>query len=147
MHLKSLSDHVIIEDLGQECIVYNAKTKQAHCLNQSVKWIWQQCDGRKTVDEIVENFERHFGCTNAWADVCAGLRQLASANLVSGEVPSALPVQQPVVSRRGVMIAASLLAPVITSILVPPAAAAKSKETKPTKPPQPPKPPYKPPKK
>jgi len=127
--MKARTERILIEDVGQECIVYDLDTKKAHCLNSSLKWIWSQCDGSRRTEEIAADFERKFESDDAGAHVRAGLEQLAAVNLLAGDI-QASDLGQPQVTRRNVLTAASLAVPVLTSILVPTPAAAKSKEDK-----------------
>ncbi len=128
------TERLVVEDLGAECIVYDLDSKKAHSLNSSLKWIWGQCDGKKTVDQIAKGFDQQFDERGGATAVPSGLKQLASANLLTGEIPV---VETSHISRRNVM---SVAVPLLTSILVPTAAAAMSREKK-IKLPKPPKPP------
>jgi hypothetical protein len=126
-------DQLIIEDLVGECVVYDSKNKKAHNLNATLTWIWRQCDGSTDLEEIAMRFEREFGYPDSFDIVLSGIEQLQAAELlVSTVADAALPASStgPGISRRSVVVAGSALVPSITSILVPTAAAAKSKPDK-----------------
>lgn len=129
-------DQLIVEDLLGECIVYDSNHKKAHSLNSTLTWIWHHCDGSTDVEEIALQFEKEFGCADSLDVVLSGIQQLESANLlVSTPREDTLSIPPgPVMSRRAVVAASSAVLPVIASILVPTAAAAKSKPDKPYKP-------------
>lgn len=128
--VKARTERLVVEDLGKESIVYDLDSKKAHSLNESLKWIWKQCDGNKSVDEIADDFQLQFGSANGIADVRAGLQQLAAANLLVEEAPLSALFAQPTMTRRDVVGTASLAIPILTSILVPTSAAAKSRDKK-----------------
>lgn len=138
--MKARTDRLVVEDLGKETVVYDLDTKKAHCLNDSIRWIWRQCDGDRTAGQIAKDFAKQFPGGDSAEIVGEGLRQLSAANLVVGRVPAANGI-----SRRGVVGGA---APLLMSIMVPAAAAAMSGATPPTRVPRTPKapPPPKPPK-
>jgi hypothetical protein len=135
MFIKARTQNMIVEEFGDECVVYDVTRKKAHCLNGSVKWIWEQCDGSKTAEDISKAFEMRFGASEASILVSGGLSQLEAANLLSndGNLEVGCPPVQ--MTRRDAVAAASFLVPLITSIVVPTPAAAKSseKEDKPPK--------------
>ncbi len=126
------TDRILTEDLVHECVVYDNVRRKAHSLNRPVTWIWRHCDGLTTVEEMAVCFEQEFRCENSMDLIVSGLQQLTDADLLAS------PIDDQNISRRSVIAVGSVLAPVIASITVPPAAAAKS-TPKPPKPPKPPK--------
>lgn len=43
-----------VEVMGDEVVVYDPASDHVHYLSDTAAVIWQLCDGRRTVDEIVE---------------------------------------------------------------------------------------------
>lgn len=130
--LKAQTDQIFVEDLGDECVIYQSGTKKAHSLNPTATWIWRHCDGTTDVDQMVLKFQQEFACEDAANLVASGIRQLEAANLlITAEdgTPDSSPAvySGPVMTRRSMVGVSSALMPVIASILVPTAAAAKSK--------------------
>ena len=119
-------DQFIIEEVGHDVIVYDRTTKKAHSLNQSVAWIWRQCDGKTDTDQLSAGFERQFNTTNGADFVLAGLEQLKTAGLLEIEGDSLSSEIGPMISRRSALAAGSALFPLIATVLVPSSAAAKS---------------------
>jgi hypothetical protein len=119
-------DQFIIEEVGHDVIVYDRTTKKAHNLNPSVTWIWRQCDGKTDIDQLSARFDRHFNTTDGADLVLAGLEQLKTAGLL--EIEGNLLSSQigPMISRRSALAAGSAIFPLIATVLVPSAAAAKS---------------------
>jgi len=129
-------EQFIIEEVGNDVIVYDRTIKKAHSLNPSVAWIWRQCDGKTDIDELSARFERHFNTTDGADFVLAGLEQLKTAGLLEIEGDSLSSEIGPMISRRSALGAGSAIFPLIATVLVPSAAAAKSAGP----PPGPPKP-------
>ena len=119
----------IIEEVGNEVIVYDRTSKKAHSLNPPVAWIWRQCDGKTEIDQLSAEFERHFNTTPGFDFVLAGLEQLKTAGLLEIEGNSLSPEIGPMMSRRSALAAGSAVFPLIATVLVPSAAAAKSAVT------------------
>ncbi len=136
----------IIEEVGNDVVIYDRTTKKAHSLNPSVAWIWRQCDGSTDVDQLSARFERQFNTTDGADFVLAGLEQLKTAGLLETEGDSLSAEIGPMISRRSALAAGSALFPLIATVLVPSAAAAKSgpKDPKEPKEPKDPKPPKEP---
>ena len=43
---------LIVEELGDELLVYDTKADQGHCLNPAAARVWQRCDGRTPADGL-----------------------------------------------------------------------------------------------
>ena len=120
---------LLSEDMHGERVIYDNGNKKVHHLNPTMTWIWDHCDGSRTIDELIAALQRDTGCDDARGLITSGLKQLAEANLLEpGSVDrTALEVQQNTVSRRAAVIAGiSIAGPIMTSILAPTPAAAKS---------------------
>ena len=50
------SKDVSLQRVGQEAILHDRRNGRAHVINESAAQIWELCDGRKTVDQIVSAF-------------------------------------------------------------------------------------------
>ena len=46
-------DDLIVRELPDEMLVYEAHRPQAHRLNSTAAVIWRNCDGRKTMQDLV----------------------------------------------------------------------------------------------
>jgi len=120
----------IVRQLCDELLVYDKATNKAHCLNESAAEIWNLCDGKRTVAEIVPLLKKK---AKAPTDVLwMALLKLEKAGLLQNNVPLSGPVctlSRREASRRVGATAAALAVPVIASILVPKAEAAVSCST------------------
>ena len=109
-------DSVAIEELGDELLVYDLTTDDAHCLGATAARVWRACDG----DTTVEALEHGLGLTAD--DVTKALEDLERCSLL---------VSPPVgLTRRELNLkvtkvgAAAASLPFIVSIAVPAVAAA-----------------------
>jgi PqqD family protein of HPr-rel-A system len=50
------SADVSLQRVGNEAILHDRRNGRAHVLNDSAARVWQLCDGRATLDEIVSAF-------------------------------------------------------------------------------------------
>src|SRR5262245_3046878 len=126
LYPKARTAQLVIEELVDECIIYDPDNKKAHNLNSISSWIWHHCDGSTSVEQMVVEFERGFHREDSRQVILSGLEQLRTANLLlnaEGE-QGALAPSEHLMSRRAVVAAGSALMPTVASILVPTAAAA-----------------------
>lgn len=47
-------ENIVVQDLGNEILIYDLKMDKAFCLNEVSKAVWQACDGRHTISEIIK---------------------------------------------------------------------------------------------
>lgn len=124
-------DNLVVDRVGDETVVYDSNTHKAHSLNRVAEAVWRLCDGNSTVGEISAALKQQLEPSADTAVVEAALVELRRAKLLEN-VPR-LP------TRRQISAGAALLVPVVTSILVPTAAAAKSHQIHKVHPKHPPK--------
>ena len=121
-------DGLVVKVLSDEVLVYDLERHQAHCLNQAAALVWQHCDGRTTVSAVAAILGKELESVADEEVVWLALDGLRKANLLRVTTGRE---KQPtrLVSRRALMrklgYAAALL-PLVTSIVVPEAAAAQS---------------------
>ena len=51
---KAQSSELLIQELCDEILIYDVKTGKAFCLNESSSVIWNECDGKNSVEQIAE---------------------------------------------------------------------------------------------
>src|SRR3954452_15932411 len=77
------SDGLLIEPVGDETVIYDTDSKQAHCLKPLAAIVFGCCDGHATVGEIASAAQRRLGddvgnrmsstpWRNSRASVCCG---------------------------------------------------------------------------
>jgi hypothetical protein len=116
------SERVIIEALGDELLVYDLDSDQAHSLDASAAAIWRACDGAVTVEGMSARVDLSEAAVRSTVERLAALDLLAAGSFT-----------RPTHSRRAVLrrglvagAAATAVAPLITSIVAPAAAGTTS---------------------
>jgi Coenzyme PQQ synthesis protein D (PqqD) len=121
---RARQDGVLTTELDDEVVVYDVREHRAHCLNPAAAAVWRHLDGRTSMSEMVAHLRKELdpaaGEDTAWL----ALTELDKASLL--ETPLDPPASGDL-SRRsalqgiGVVAAATVLLPVISSIVAPPA--------------------------
>ena len=112
---RARSAGLVVRDLRGEVVVYDTESHQAHCLNATAAFVFRHADGRRTAAEIAALL----GPDADEEVVHTALDRLAAAALLephSADAESA-PSRREVLRQVG--LGAALLAPVVTSLLVP----------------------------
>src|SRR5262245_56005745 len=47
-------DDLVVQETDGEVLVYDVRSNKASCLNSTAALVWNQCDGRKNVNDITE---------------------------------------------------------------------------------------------
>jgi hypothetical protein len=126
---RARSAGLLVRDLPGELLVYDKDRHQAHCLNRTAALVFRHADGQCTVLELADRLRAETGWPADESLVRSALEQLAGAGLLQadGDLPAdvdpAAPFARSSVSRREVLrhvgLGAVVLAPVVTSLLVP----------------------------
>jgi hypothetical protein len=119
-------DGLVIKELPNEVLVYDLERHKAHCLNDTAALVWDRCDGKTTVTEMVDALQVESALPVDEDIVWLALDQLDKARLLEG--PISRPSNKPRLSRRDAVrrigIAAAI--PVVLSVLAPTALAVGS---------------------
>jgi hypothetical protein len=123
---RARKEGLLIERLPDEVLVYDLDRKKAHCLNGSAALIWNNCDGKTTVDGIFRILQQHDQETVSDDVVWLGLDQLYDARLIETRVTR--PGVKGKLSRRELVkrIGVAVSIPLVASILAPTASASLS---------------------
>src|SRR4051812_33936336 len=76
------SDGLLIEPVGDETVVYDTGSKQAHCLKPLAAIVFSCCDGRATVAEIATAAQHRLGDDVGESDVADAVAQLETIGLL-----------------------------------------------------------------
>lgn len=90
---------LLVERLSGELLIFDPRSQQGHCLNATAADVWERCDGRTPVAELVAEFDRA-GVPEAEAVVELAIVGLEQAGLVQ---PAPVPTAQRDMSRRRLM--------------------------------------------
>jgi hypothetical protein len=118
----------IVRQLSDECLVCDKETNKAHCLNRTATDVWNLCDGKNTVAEIVRILERKSKSPVHENIVWIAITELQKSGLLLNRSP--LPASKHFLSRREMVrkmgATAAMALPVVASILIPTPAEAAS---------------------
>jgi hypothetical protein len=122
---------ILVQQLSSdETIVYDKAKHQAHCLNATVFNVWQNADGKKSVEELTAHLSANFAIPYSEDLVVLALQELEQADLLESQ--HTFPPQRILPSRRDMArnitvagISAALL-PIVTSLAAPTPAMARS---------------------
>lgn len=117
-------DHLVVQELQEETLVYDLKRHTAHCLNQTAAFVWDHCDGQTEVATIAKLLAKELQKPMGEDVIWLALKQLQNANLLQENVIAGGVSRRDVIRRMGVGSAAVLAVPLVTTILAPTASAA-----------------------
>jgi hypothetical protein len=108
---------LVVEELGDELLVYDLTRDEAHCLGTVAARVWNACDGSTTVDSMSVQLSLDHETV---VDALSGLR---ACHLLD-EGPAAAMTRRGLTMRAVKIGAAAVAAPLIVSIAAPAAAMA-----------------------
>jgi hypothetical protein len=78
------NEDLVWRRIEDEIVVIGNDGLAVHMLNKSAAYIWEQCDGTKSLDEIAVGLCEHFEVTpeEARADVQAAINKLEGMGLI-----------------------------------------------------------------
>jgi hypothetical protein len=109
------TDQVLAQDVGDEVVVYDEQTHQAHHLNRTASLVWRLANGRRSVGEMANVLHKVLDVPDDEDFVRLGLAELDKAGLLAHPLPAA---GQPI-SRRELFGVAAALLPLVVSIVAP----------------------------
>jgi hypothetical protein len=113
---------LVVHNLKDELVVYDAGRDQAHCLNAVAAALWRHCDGRHEIADLVSLVRAEVDAAVDEPAILAGLRRLEEASLLE-DAPAASPPSR--WSRRRVLQASAACAAIALVVSVPAPAAAQ----------------------
>ena len=77
-----------LQDVGNELLVLDRETNRLHHLNPTASWIYRRCDGRTSVEAIVDALIEQFAIERETGerDLRQTLDQLRTLGLISADV-------------------------------------------------------------
>ncbi len=73
---------LVVREMDAEILVYDRSAARAVCLNETSAFIWSQCDGSTSADELIDRFEGRFGFRVEPGMIDTALADLGRANLL-----------------------------------------------------------------
>ena len=118
-------DGLVVQEMPDELLVYDATADKAHCLNSTATAVWTSCDGARTVGDLSAMFDAEAGSERGEGLVLLALEQLQENELLQSPVPLG-----PTYSRRDLVrrigLASLIALPVVASLAIPRAVMAAS---------------------
>ncbi|MBD2663364.1 hypothetical protein B6N60_03242 [Richelia sinica FACHB-800] len=133
------TENLLLQDIGNELIIYDQKNNSSHCLTPIAARVWELSNGQNTVNEIANKLEKEFDLpTNSDVDVRGlvwlTLEELERYSLIKEYLKQPTTVEIAGMSRRKVIKTATLVGgfaigsmfPLVKSIVAPEPAMAGS---------------------
>jgi hypothetical protein len=84
------AEKIVSRTLGSRLVLYHPDTREVSVLNATAAAVWELCDGRTLLADVVTRLQARFRIEEArdvTADVTAELRTFAERGLISAPVP------------------------------------------------------------
>ena len=121
-------DGLLVEQVGDEVVVYDTDSKEAHCLSPLAAAVFNHCDGQTRVDHLPAAVSASLGETVDAERVGDALVQLEERKLLAAPVATRAGVSRRDLLRRTAAVGAAAAAvPLIVSIVAPTPAAAQTR--------------------
>lgn len=117
-------DGLVIQELSNEVLIYDLKTNKAHCLNQTAAFVWKACDGRNSIGEIINDFEKQTGGKVSEDFIWLAIDQLNEKNLLDEELAPKFAGQNRREVLKKIGLASVIALPIVASLTAPTAALA-----------------------
>lgn len=123
---RRLQQHLSVQQIGAETLVYDELRHQAFCLNESSSAVWRLADGGHTVAQIraAASVELKAGVSEEF--VLFALEELRRDGLVEPSTIAARPTMSRRVLLQRLGVGSALLLPAVAAIVAPTAAQAYS---------------------
>ena len=121
------TEGLLVESVGEETVVYDLDTKEAHCLKALAATVFMYADGARTAADIAELSSYRLETTISEADVKDAIKQLESVSLI--ETPLVVRdgmSRRDAIKRFGMVAGVASATPLIASVMAPAAYATQS---------------------
>jgi hypothetical protein len=125
LHPRARQNDILVEQVGDETIVYDGERHEAHSLNRSASIVWQHSDGEHSVPQLAEVLGTEMGIEPDDSLVEYALDRLANAHLLEGAAIESVS-RRDAVRRLTLAGAAAVALPVVLSMVAPTEAMAAS---------------------
>lgn len=122
IHPKARQNDLLVEQVGEETVVYDGQRQEAHSLNRAASIVWQNSDGTRTIPQLAAMLGTAMGIEPNESIVQYALDRLAGAHLLEDSSVS----RRDLVRRMTFAGAAAVALPVVLSIVAPTDAMAAS---------------------
>ena len=130
MNPRARQENLVVQEIGDETIIYDEKSNHAHRLNRTAGLVWSHCDGQRSVADLVSVLQRETDALVTEDMVWLALDRLEKEQLLQEKLVRPEDVAR--ITRRDVLRKAALvggmtlLIPVVQSMVAPTPAMAMS---------------------
>lgn len=114
---KARDENLVVQELPTETLIYDLKTNEAHCLNETAARVWKYCDGKTPVTDMAKLLERSFGNPVEEDIVRLAVNLLDQKNLLSEKNRFDLPNRRDVIKKIG--LASMVALPIVATLTAP----------------------------
>jgi Coenzyme PQQ synthesis protein D (PqqD) len=129
-HARARHDQLLVEELGDELVVYDLERGEVHLLNPAAAFVWRRCDGRTTVTRLASLLRAELGLPANDELVLLAREELEKNHLLEEKGAPSVTTdslsRSQMIRRLAVATGIGLMLPVIESLNPPPAHAAAS---------------------
>jgi hypothetical protein len=116
---------LLVEQVGDETVVFDADTKEAHCLSALAAVIFANCDGKTSVEDLARIASDKTREPVDTSQVMNALAQLEERDLMEPRAPREIGLSRRTMLQRTAALGGAVAAsPLITSVIAPTSAAA-----------------------
>lgn len=123
-------DGLLVQEVGDETIVYDQQRNHAHRLNRSAALVWRACNGRRTVADLADTLRPQLGDAASEDLVLLALDRLEKGHLLTGPLDPPMgvdPITRRTALRKLALVGGmTLLIPVVQNMVAPTPAMAMS---------------------
>jgi len=119
-------EHLLIQEVGNELVIYDQERHHAHRLNPTAALVWQHSDGQRTVADLAQLLDAATEADKGEAAVWAALDSLEQVNLMEEATESAKLTRRQMVRKMSLAGGLAVALPLVTSITAPTPAMAAS---------------------
>ena len=121
---------LVVQELGDETIIYDEQRNHIHRLNRTAALVWRHCDGRRTADELARVVQDALGSPVSEEMIWLALDRLEKERLLQDRLArpeTAGQITRRQMLRKAALVGgATLLLPVVQSMVAPTPAMAMS---------------------
>jgi hypothetical protein len=110
-------ENIVVQEAENEVLVYDLNTNQAHCLNSTAAFVWQACDGSKSIETISAALAEKSGKQVPQEVVWMAIEQLQEKDLVSAGAAPSGSTRRDALKKFG--LAAMIALPIVASLAAP----------------------------
>ncbi len=117
---------LVIQEMGDEVLVYDLETNKAHCLNRTAAAVWKSCDGQNSVSDVSKLVAKMNGGSRQEDLIWLAIDQLNETNLLETKLAVNFSNQNRREVIKKIGLAAVIALPIVTSLVAPTVASAGS---------------------